>query len=130
MPAAQSLTRPLPELELQVMKALWMRGRATVADIQEHLRPRRPLAYTTVMTVMDRLARKGAVSRVKQGRGYLYRPTVSRSDAQEIALERLLNDFFNNSTEELARHLLHGDSDSRALQYNAPSPAQLDSALL
>lgn len=121
------LSRPLPELELEVMKVLWSLETGTVADVKEQLDPRRPLAYTTVMTVLDRLSRKGAVTRKKQGRGYLYRPAISSSDAREVAIDRLLSDYFNNSVEKLADFLRSsGQMHGRPTTGNS----SLDSSLL
>lgn len=120
--------RLLPELELEVMKVLWRRDAATVADVQEELKPGRPLAYTTVMTVLDRLARKGAAGRDKQGRGYLYRPAVSEQEVCELAFERLLDDFFSRSPQKLLQYVQERRLEGQTLNGNG-SP-QLDSALL
>jgi predicted transcriptional regulator len=97
--------RLLPALELDVMKVLWRRGDSSVAQVQQGLKPDRELAYTTVMTVLDRLHRKGAVSRIKDGRSFIYRTELSRDRALKLSLERLLRDFFGNSKEELVAHL-------------------------
>ena len=97
--------RLLPALELEVMKVLWQLGTATVGQVQLELRRRRPFAYTTIMTVLDRLAKKGAVSRLKQGRGYLYTPVLSRDSALHLAVERVMRDFFDGSPELMVAHL-------------------------
>ena len=97
--------RLLPALELEVMKVLWQFGTATVGQVQIELRRRRPFAYTTIMTVLDRLAKKGAVSRMKQGRGYLYTPVLSRDAALHLAVERVMRDFFDSSPELMVAHL-------------------------
>lgn len=120
--------RLLPELELEVMKVLWRCDAATVADVQEELKPARPLAYTTVMTVLDRLARKGAVDRDKQGRGYLYRPTVSEQEVCELAFERLLDDFFSRSPQKLLQYVQERRLEAET--YNGNGSPHLDSALL
>ncbi len=98
----------LPPLELECMKALWTLGQATVEDIRGRLFPQRPLAYTTVMTVMDRLARKGAVEREKRGRAHLYRASVPEALIRERALGRLVENFFRGSRQELRRYLQTG----------------------
>lgn len=68
----------LGELERAVMDVLWDRGSpATVRDVADLLRDRE-LAYTTVMTVLDRLAGKGMVERERAGRAWVYRPAASR----------------------------------------------------
>jgi predicted transcriptional regulator len=124
-------TRPLPELELEVMKILWSLEDGTVGDVQDRLRPTRPLAYTTVMTVLDRLTRKRAVTRRKRGRGYVYRPALSREVARELALERLLNDYFSDSPENLLAYVRRRTgSDAIGAVRGAMPVEQLDSSLL
>jgi predicted transcriptional regulator len=68
----------LGDLEAQVMRRIWARGDAvTVRDILGDLQQERPIAYTTVMTVMDNLRKKGWLSRHPEGRAYRYEPLVS-----------------------------------------------------
>lgn len=68
----------LGELERAVMEVLWNRGEpCVVRDVAQALVDRR-LAYTTVMTVLDRLAKKGVVRRQRDGRAWRYEPTNSR----------------------------------------------------
>ncbi|WP_425307712.1 BlaI/MecI/CopY family transcriptional regulator [Ammonicoccus fulvus] len=84
----------LGELESRVMDVLWrVREPSSVRDVHTELAIHRDLAYTTVMTVLDRLAKKGLVSRVRQGRQWLYSPAQSRVDllADEV-LELLSED--------------------------------------
>ena len=72
--------RRFGELEAVIMERLWERGRpALVREILEDLRGDRDLAYTTVMTVMDNLHRKGWLRRERDGRAWRYEPTGSRS---------------------------------------------------
>ncbi len=72
--------RQLGELEAVIMDRLWGRGRpALVREMVDDLRPERPLAYTTVMTVMENLHRKGWLRRERDGRAWRYEPTGSRS---------------------------------------------------
>jgi predicted transcriptional regulator len=70
--------RALGELEAQVMGKIWARsGPVTVRDIVGDLQHDRPIAYTTVMTVMDNLRKKGWLRRQQDGRAYRYEPAVS-----------------------------------------------------
>ncbi len=87
------------------MNTLWPLGQGTVRQIQQHLAPWRPRAYTTIMTIMDRLARKGVVTRQKVGRAYLYRPNLSAEEARTHAIEQVVEGFFEGSAEALAAHL-------------------------
>ncbi|TNY36740.1 BlaI/MecI/CopY family transcriptional regulator [Thermomonospora catenispora] len=73
----------LGELERTVMEILWARedageGAATARDVSRALAGERDLAHTTVMTVLDRLAKKGFLTRERDGRAWRYRPTASR----------------------------------------------------
>jgi predicted transcriptional regulator len=72
--------RQLGELEAVIMDRLWEWGRPVlVREVVEDLRPSKPLAYTTVMTVMENLHRKGWLRRERDGRAWRYEPTGSRS---------------------------------------------------
>lgn len=95
----------LPPLELECMNALWALGQATVQEIRDRLFPNRPLAYTTVMTVMDRLARKGVVAREKRSRAHLYRASIPEELVRDRAIIRLVENFFQGSREGLRRYL-------------------------
>ncbi|NUU24819.1 MAG: BlaI/MecI/CopY family transcriptional regulator [Streptomycetaceae bacterium] len=69
----------LGELEEQVMLRLWAAGRPlAVREVRDELLPERDLAYTTVMTVLDKLHRKGVLRRRMHGRAYRYEPVLSR----------------------------------------------------
>ena len=125
----------LPPLELGAMKSLWALGEGTVSQVQEHMRPARALAYTTVMTLLDRLAKKGAVSRRKQSRSYVYKPVLQRQEALELALDRLVHDFFDDSRQQLWAHLENGPRPAApdrptARDRPAAEDEPLDSALL
>ncbi len=116
-----------PALELEVLKVLWAGGSEfTVAEVQEAMKPYRPLAYTTVLTLLERLYRKAQVSRRKQGRGYSYRPLLERDAALDLALDRLAKDFFGNSRQLLLVHL----QKTIPHEIDESSPQELDSVLL
>lgn len=113
------------------MKALWAAGKATVHEIRAGLLPDRPLAYTTVMTVMDRLARKGIVERDKQGHAHLYRPAVTEEIIREHALNQYIQNFFRGSHEDFRRHLKSGETVARkrTLTSNARGIRKKDAAI-
>jgi len=87
------------------MSALWSLEQATVHEIRAEIIQRRPLAYTTVMTVMDRLARKGVASRQKRGRSHVYRPAIAEQAIRSRAVEKLVNSFFAGSPQKLLEYL-------------------------
>jgi BlaI family penicillinase repressor len=95
----------LAPLELDCMNTLWPMGQGTVREIRDRLAARRPRAYTTIMTIMDRLARKGVVERRKLGRAYIYSPNLSVEDARTQALGQVIENFFGGSREALLAQL-------------------------
>ncbi|HTR46971.1 MAG TPA: BlaI/MecI/CopY family transcriptional regulator [Verrucomicrobiae bacterium] len=95
----------LAPLELECMNTLWPLGEATVREIRDGLAPRRARAYTTIMTIMDRLARKGVVERRKAGRAYIYRAKLAAEDARAQALAQIVENFFGGSKDALLAHL-------------------------
>lgn len=91
--------RGFGDLEAKVMDCLWSgQDSATVRDVLEHLRAEREIAYTTVMTVMDNLHKKGWLQRELDGRAYRYRPTASR----EHYTAELMRDALTTSTDRAA----------------------------
>ncbi len=102
--------RGLGELESAVMDILWAApGPMRVRDVLEGLAPGRTLAYTTVMTVLDNLHRKGWVQREMQGRAYRYRPTASREEVTARALRSLLDS--SGDAEAVLLHFVRSVSD-------------------
>jgi len=71
----------LGPLEITVMEILWAHGESNVHDVTQRLS--RPLAYTTVMTTLDRLYKKGLLERCKADRAYLYLPRLSRAEWEQ-----------------------------------------------
>lgn len=95
----------LAPLELDCMNTLWPAGEATVREIRDRLAERLPRAYTTIMTIMDRLAQKGIVTRRKAGRAYIYRPNLTAEAARAQALGQVVQNFFGGSKEALLAQL-------------------------
>ena len=105
----------LAPLELECIRVLWSIGEGTVRDIHQRLAVSRPRAYTTVLTIMDRLARKGMVARRKAGRAFLYQAKLSMEEARVKAVGKIVEGFFSGSPEALAAHL---SSHGRARKEN------------
>lgn len=84
-PTNNAVPPPLHELESEAMEQMWRLGEATVREVLDGLNagPRKPRAYTTVMTVMARLDRKGLLTRRRDGRTDVYRPVMSRDEYLE-----------------------------------------------
>ncbi len=95
----------LAPLELDCMSRLWALGEGTVRQIRDNLAATRPRAYTTILTIMDRLAHKGFVTRRKTGRAFLYLPNLTLDEARARAIARVVEGFFEGSYETMANYL-------------------------
>ena len=124
-----------PPLELACLKALWSLQEGKVRAVQEVVARSRPLAYTTIMTVLDRLVRKGKLNRRKVGRAFVYAPEASRDSMRRAALRELIEGYFDGSEAELLE-FLRPVAVAAASTAPAPSTApahedrQIDTVLL
>jgi predicted transcriptional regulator len=85
-------SRPFGELEASVMDVLWDTGRPLlVRDVVELIRPDRTLAYTTIMTVLDNLHRKGWLDRDREGRAWRYEPRLDRQAYTALLMREALS---------------------------------------
>ncbi|MFZ0638980.1 MAG: BlaI/MecI/CopY family transcriptional regulator [Candidatus Acidiferrales bacterium] len=89
--AADAGATALGRLERSVMEIVWSRGESSVRDVAAHLA--RPLAYTTVMTTLDRLYKKNLLDRRKEERAFRYSPRFSRDDWERKRADNLLAGF-------------------------------------
>jgi BlaI family penicillinase repressor len=94
----------LTSREMDVMNVLWRLGSGTVAEVQKGLPDE--LAYTTVLTILRTLEKKGHVGHHPEGRAHRYRPLVAREEAREGAIRRITRKLFSGSPELLVAHLL------------------------
>ena len=108
-----------PPLELACLRALWQLQEGNVKAVQEVVALSRPLAYTTIMTVLDRLVRKGKLTRRKVGRAFIYSPEASRDSMRHAAVRELLDGFFDGSEAELLLFL-------RASAQREPEPVEIE----
>jgi predicted transcriptional regulator len=101
---ASGLASLFGALELRVLDVLWARGEeTTVRDVLPHF----PCAaYTTVMTTMERLHRKGVLERRKAGRAFLYRPAQSREELESRIIVRTLEPFLRGNAEPVLSCLI------------------------
>lgn len=100
-PASARLTAA----ELKCMKALWFQGARTVRDVHRVLQADHPLAYTTVLTVMDRLTRKGFLARTRRGKAHTFLPRCSFEESRSRAVAELIRTWFDGSDDQLATFL-------------------------
>lgn len=102
MPESHALT----ELQMAILKLLWERGEASVAEVWEALHPDRGLAQTTIATLLSRLERRGVVGRRAEQRQYLYRPLVTEDEVRQSMVGELTERLFEGDVTALVSHLL------------------------
>ena len=95
----------LTDQELEIMKIVWARERATVRDVYEELLSERKIAYTTVMTMMGILEKKGHLKRSSSGRAYVYRPAKPKSQVVGGIVQDFVRKVFDGSAKPLLVHL-------------------------
>lgn len=100
----------LTEAELRLMDVLWKKEAATVSDVVGALPGTAPLAYSTVLTTLRILERKGYVSHEKEGRAYVYQPVVGREEARRSVVRYMMSRFFNNSPEALMLNIVENEA--------------------
>lgn len=107
----KSLTS-LGETEMEILHHVWELGEAKVADVHERILDERDVAYTTVMTVMKKLAEKGYLTYHKDGRSYVYQPAQPANEVQHTLLQRLMNKVFHGSPSALVQTLVRREDMS------------------
>lgn len=107
---ARKKSATLTEAELRVMEIIWNRGPSTVQEVVDDLPAETPLAYSTVLTMLRILEKKGYLEHQKSGRAFVYQAIVEKEQAQQGALKDLIKRFFNNSPEQLVLNLMKDDS--------------------
>jgi len=105
-PQEKGLRQVFGELGAEIMELIWTRERATVADVHKVLESRREIAYTTVKTVMGRLAEKGYLRRTSADRAHIYTPTKGREQFLRDVSDEILTGLFVDFGEPIAAHLL------------------------
>ena len=118
-PRKKGLRKILGDLETDVMEAIWARGQATVHDVHERLAAaNRELAYTTVMTVMSRLADKGLLEKRKDGAAYVYMPAASKEEFTRRTVGTVLSELLDDFSAPVMSQFLElvGEQDDAAIE--------------
>jgi len=94
--------------EFELMEILWPLGEGSVKEIWKRLDPQRRLAYTTVMTVMVKMRRKGFLTQRKKGKAYFYSPAIEREAALTAVVDDVADSYFHCSRAEFLQFLANG----------------------
>jgi len=97
------------EVQLDILKVLWKSGEGTVAQVRSSLKPTRPLAYSTILTLLRKMENRGIVAHRTEGRTFVYRPLVNRQNVRTSAVSNLLQKVFGGSAEALVASLLESN---------------------
>ena len=101
-PHKAGLGRVLGDIERLVMDILWSRAEVTGREVLEEIQKERPLAFTTILTVMDRLLKKGLIRRKKSGGVFVYAPSISRDEFVKQVSEEVLQGILDISASSAA----------------------------
>ena len=103
--------------ELEVLRVLWRDGPCTVRQVMEALGPKRPRAYTSVMSLLNVMDEKNLLRRTPRGRAFVYAARARERSTLRGMVGDLLDRAFDGSMEKLVAH---------ALEQTDPSPQELD----
>ncbi|MBN2704261.1 MAG: BlaI/MecI/CopY family transcriptional regulator [Pontiellaceae bacterium] len=101
-------------LELQVLGVLWETGKATAREVLENMPDQKPRAYTTVLSVLQGMEKKGLVKRETSGVTHIWRAGVSREETATPVLRELVQNAFGGNTAVALQQLLGSDRLSPA----------------
>jgi predicted transcriptional regulator len=92
--------------ELEILDVLWQRGQATVRELYEDLSANKPMAYTTVLKLLQIMDEKGLVERDKNAKAHVYRAQQPQDETQKNLVSDLLEKAFRGSALKLVQHVL------------------------
>ena len=115
--------RQVTPAEFAIIEVLWDHPRdLPVRAVKRELAPRRNLAYTTVMTLLDKMRRKGSVKRRKRGKAYYYSPTVKRQEVLNFLVQEFANSYCHGRRRLLEPFVREsGGRGSGRLRMNTPT---------
>ena len=96
----------LGDLQLKIMKLLWERKEATVAEVHQAVARERELAYTTVATMLRKMEARNLVAHREEGRSFVYRPAVPSEAITRGMADHLIERLFEGSLADMVSHLL------------------------
>jgi predicted transcriptional regulator len=102
----------LGDLQLAIIRVLWERGEAPVAEVHAVLQEERGLAPTTIATMLLKMEKKGVVAHRLDGRRFIYRPTITEEQVRRGMVDELTERLFGGDTGALVAHLLSAGNAS------------------
>ena len=105
------------EAELEILKVLWKKEKATVKDVNNELNLVKQVGYTTTLKLMQIMTGKKLLSRKESGRSHIYKPEIKEKETQSFMMNKLMDSLFGGSAKELIM---------QALGNNKPDKKELD----
>ena len=96
----------LGDVELEILQIVWRLGEASVKDVQEEILKNRDVAYTSVMTMMQHLTKKGYLMHRKVSRSYIYSAKIDPEEVRSGLLKRTVDYAFGGSVTDLVQHMV------------------------
>lgn len=103
-------TFALGDTEMEILNVVWELKTATVSQVHERILSARSVAYTTIMTIMQNLAKKGFLKVNKSGVSYVYQAAIDPADVRKNLLSHLMNKVFRGSPMALVQTLAESES--------------------
>ncbi len=104
----------LSDFEVDVMNVVWRFGECTAPQVHREVEKRKPVTYSTVKTIIDRLEKKGAIQRTRtEGRTIFFKPTIAPSEVQTNLVDKLLGTIFAGDRRPLFSRLLSAEALTR-----------------
>jgi predicted transcriptional regulator len=107
--------------EFELIQILWQLGEASVRDVWQRVDKERALAYTTVMTVLEKMHKKGILTQRKEGKAYLYTPVINRDAALKGVMDHVCDAYFAGVQADLAAFI-----NRRAASETPPAAVQAE----
>lgn len=114
---------PITPGEFELMEILWVVAEGSVKEVLQRLDPQRHLAYTTVMTVLEKMRRKGLLKHRKIGKAFFYTPTIPRNQALAAVVNGVVESYFHGSRADFVQFVTNGST-----KRTTPQPLSLATA--
>ena len=111
---SQKSIQDLGHLQTAIMEAVWALGEATTRQVLERVSRKKPLAYTSVLSIMQRLENLGWLKHRVEGRTYIYQATATRKERSSHSLRKFVQRVFAGDSSLLLQHLLEDEEISDA----------------
>jgi len=94
------------ESELEILKILWIKGSATVKEVNKVLNETKKTGYTTTLKLMQIMQQKGILSRTQEGRSHIYTPEIKEKETRNFMISKLMDSLFGGSAKEMVMQAL------------------------